>query len=173
MPLVYLALGSNLGDRLANMRAALAHLGRCHAIRLLRASPVYENRAIGMGQADDFLNAVAELETSLEPEKLLDLCLEVERQLGRERRGGWAPRTIDLDLIDYEGVACQTQRLNLPHPRLAERDFVAVPLCDLAPELLVAGVSVIDIVRQLDARGLRLTPFVLMPEESTEAVHSL
>ncbi len=163
MPLVYLALGSNLGERLANLRAALERLQHGGAIRLQRVSPVYENRAIGMGEADDFLNAVAELETPLEPEDLLDACLEVERQLGRERKDGWAPRTIDLDLIHYEGVTCRTERLNLPHPRVAERDFVAVPLCDLAPDLLIEGVSVADIVRQLNVEELKPTPHILNP----------
>ena len=161
MPLVYLALGSNLGDRLGNLRAALERLQDGGAIRLRRVSPVYENRAIGMGQADDFLNAVAELKTSLEPEDLLDACLEVELQLGRKRRGGWAPRTIDLDLIYYEGVTCRTKRLNLPHPRVAERDFVAVPLSDLAPNLSIEGVAVSDMVRQLNVEELKTTSYIL------------
>ena len=161
MPLVYLAMGSNLGDRPGNLRAALERLQDRGAIRLLRVSPVYENRAIGMGEADDFLNAVAELETSLEPEDLLDACLEVELQLGRERKGGWAPRTIDLDLIHYEGVTCRTERLNLPHPRLAERDFVTVPLRDLAPDLMIGGVSVSDMVRQLNVEELKPTSHTL------------
>lgn len=157
MPLVYLALGSNLGDRLGNLRAALERLEVDGAVSLLRASPVYENRAVGMGEAADFLNAVVELETSLAPEALLDRCLEVEHQLGRERKGGWAPRTIDLDLVAYEGVVCETERLTLPHPRIAERDFVAVPLRDLAPDLQIGATTVATLAARLPAHELRST----------------
>jgi 2-amino-4-hydroxy-6-hydroxymethyldihydropteridine diphosphokinase len=165
VPLVSLALGSNVGDRLGNLRGALERLQESGDVRVLRASPVYENRAIGMGEADDFLNAVVELHTSLAPEALLDCCLEVEQQLGRERKGGWAPRTIDLDLVAYEGVVCATARLNLPHPRIAERDFVAVPLRDLAPDLRIGERTVAEIAACLPADGLRSTAYSLLPED--------
>jgi 2-amino-4-hydroxy-6-hydroxymethyldihydropteridine diphosphokinase len=115
-----------------------------------------------MGEADDFLNAVAEIETSLEPEALLDACLEVEQQLGRERKGGWAPRTIDLDLIHYESVCCETPRLNLPHPRIGERDFVAIPLGDLYPEYKIKGQTIKEVVDGLSVNELRKTDYELV-----------
>jgi 2-amino-4-hydroxy-6-hydroxymethyldihydropteridine diphosphokinase len=140
MPLsrAYLALGSNLGDRCAQMQAALDRLSTAHGVCVVRASPIYENRAIGM-QGEDFLNAVVEVTTHLQPEALLDACLSVESSLGRVRGDKWAPRTIDLDLLLYDAVELQTERLTLPHPRLVERDFVAQPLLDIAPQLRVQG----------------------------------
>lgn len=171
MSLVYLALGSNLGDRIGNLRAALGRLHATAGLRVLRGSPVYENRAIGMGAADDFLNAVAELETELPPEALLDRCLEVEQELGRRRTGGWAPRTIDLDIVVYAGVVCETPRLSLPHPRVAERDFVARPLGDLSPDLRIGGQTVRDIASALPVDGLRLTPYVLWQAPEASWIH--
>ena len=163
MPLVYIALGGNLGDRLRNLRRALSLLEEGYAIRVLRASPVYENRAVGMGEADDFLNAVVEVETALAPEVVLDACLAVELLLGRTRsKDGWAPRTIDLDVICFEGVEMDTDRLTLPHPRIAERDFVAVPLNDLVSEVSIAGRTVSDIVSSLGSIDLKKTDIVLI-----------
>ncbi len=162
MPLAYIALGSNLGDRFGNFESALGALASSPEIQVLRASPVYENRAIGMGAAGDFLNAVAELQTALSPDRLLQTCLEVELQLGRERETGWAPRTIDLDLIHYTGVSLTTDKLVLPHPRLAERDFVAVPLGDLVPDLEISGKCVAEVIRDLPCNELRPTDHKLL-----------
>lgn len=158
MPLAYVALGSNLGDRIGQMRRALDLLERGGRLRVRRTSPVYQNRAVGMGEgADDFLNAVVEVSTELEPLALLDACLEAEQQLGRTRsREGWRPRTIDLDLLFYQGAAIREERLTLPHPRIAERDFVAVPLADLAPDLKISGRSASEIVQDLPKNELTL-----------------
>lgn len=156
MPVAYLALGSNLGDRLGQMRSALDALEAGYAVKVLAVSAVYHNRAIGMVDADDFLNAVAAVETGLAPETLLDACLEVENQLGRVRTGVWAPRTIDLDVLAYGNVAMHTERLQLPHPRIAERDFVAQPLMEVAPDLVVFDCPIKQIVAALPAIDLEL-----------------
>jgi len=158
VPLAYIALGSNLGDRIGQMRRALELLQDPERLKVLRASPVYQNRAVGMGdEADDFLNAVVEVSSKLKPLELLDACLDVERQLGRVRsKGGWAPRNIDLDLLFYKGAIIREARLTLPHPRIAERDFVAVPLADLAPELKIDGRSANEIVQSLAKNELTL-----------------
>ena len=136
MPLTtsYLALGSNVGERLEQMRSALKLLGAA-GVTIVTESPVYQNRAIGMGKADPFLNAVVEVQTELGPEGLLDVCLAVENKLGRVRTGGWSPRTIDIDVLTFGQTSIDTERLQLPHPRIAERDFVLQPLADIAPEL--------------------------------------
>ena len=140
MPLTtaYLALGSNVGERLEQMRSALKLLG-AEGVVIVTASPVYQNRAIGMGDADPFLNAVVEVQTELGPEALLDVCLAVENKLGRVRTGGWSPRTIDIDVLIFGQTDIDTERLQLPHPRIAERDFVLRPLVDIAPELQLLG----------------------------------
>lgn len=140
MPLTtaYLALGSNVGERLEQMRSALKLLG-AEGVVIVTASPVYQNRAIGMGDADPFLNAVVEVQTELGPEALLDVCLAVENKLGRVRTGGWSPRTIDIDVLIFGQTDIDTKHLQLPHPRIAERDFVLRPLADIAPELQLLG----------------------------------
>jgi 2-amino-4-hydroxy-6-hydroxymethyldihydropteridine diphosphokinase len=134
----YLALGSNVGERLEQMRSTLKLLG-AEGVVIVTASPVYQNRAIGMGDADPFLNAVVEVQTELGPEALLDVCLAVENKLGRVRTGGWSPRTIDIDVLIFGQTDIDTERLQLPHPRIAERDFVLRPLADIAPELQLLG----------------------------------
>ena len=141
MPLVraYIALGSNLGDRVGQMQSALKALAEDNQLKVLQISPLYENRAVGMGEADDFLNAIAEVETSMAPLALLDFCLEVESKLGRVRTKEWAPRTIDLDIIAYGDEVIEHERLQVPHPRIAERDFVVHPLCAIAPNLEIRG----------------------------------
>jgi len=158
VPLAYIALGSNLGDQLGQMREALERLQQDGEVRVLHASSVYQNRAVGMGdEADDFLNAVAEVSTVLEPLELLELCLSVEQQLGRTRSTeGWASRTIDLDVLFYEGAEIESQRLTLPHPRIKERDFVAVPLAELAPELEIDGRRLSEIAEKLRSDELSI-----------------
>lgn len=147
----YIALGSNKGDRLKHMSTALDLLESEARVKVLCVSPLYQNRAVGMGDADDFYNAVAKVETVLGPEALLDRCLSIELELGRERsREGWVPRTIDLDLLLYGEERIDTNRLTLPHPRIAERDFVAVPLFDLEPDLDVSGKSIRLIIDSLE-----------------------
>lgn len=141
MPLItaYLALGSNLGDRMNQMRSALEIMEAEGEVEVIQASPVYQNRAIGMGDADPFLNAVVAVKTSLAPEALLDLCLSTETKLGRVRTGGWSPRTIDIDMLLYGEMTLDTERLRLPHPEMAKRDFVVQPLLDIAPDLIING----------------------------------
>lgn len=158
MPLVraYVALGSNLGDRIGQMQSALERLSVDDALQVLQVSPVYENRAVGMGEVDDFLNAIAEVETSLNPLELLDRCLDVESQLGRIRTGEWSPRTIDLDVIAYGNVEIESERLHLPHPRIAERDFVVHPLNAIAPELQIRGRRVADLAKALSMDALTI-----------------
>ncbi len=151
MPLTtaYLALGSNVGDRLEHMRSALRLLEADGDLIVLQVSAAYENRAIGMGEADPFLNAVTEVSTSLSAEALLERALDVESRLGRVRTGAWAPRTMDIDLLLYGDDRRESERLQLPHPRIAERDFVLCPLLDIAPDLEIFGRSIQELVAAL------------------------
>jgi 2-amino-4-hydroxy-6-hydroxymethyldihydropteridine diphosphokinase len=145
----YLALGSNVGERLGQMRAALRLLDAASDVSVVRASSVYENRAIGMGAADPFLNAVVQVSTTRSADALLNLCLLVENQLGRVRSDSWAPRTIDVDVLLFGEARVKTEHLRLPHPRIAERDFVLQPLFDLNPDLAVGGQTVRELLSAL------------------------
>lgn len=131
--LAYVGLGSNLGDRAALLEAAILRL------RPLRVSRVVETEPWGRADQPRFLNAVAEIDTDLEPQALLDTLLEVERDFGRVRAERWGPRAIDLDLLLYEDRVIRTERLDVPHPRLAERRFVLEGLAELCPDRTVPG----------------------------------
>lgn len=130
-----LGLGGNLGDTRQNLDCALDALDLLCGTRLLRVSPFYRTAAVEVeGPQPDYLNCVAEVETSLSPNALLGACLGIESALGRVRMGYKSPRTVDMDLLLYEGVSMNTEELTLPHPRILYRAFVLVPLRDLYPE---------------------------------------
>jgi 2-amino-4-hydroxy-6-hydroxymethyldihydropteridine diphosphokinase len=130
----YIGLGSNLGDRESLIRRAAELIGAT------RLSTIHETEPWGYENQPAFLNAVAELETNLDPRALLDHLLDVERRLGRERVGPrWGPRTIDLDLLLYGDRAIDEPGLIVPHPRLLERAFVLVPLAELIPAQKIPG----------------------------------
>jgi 2-amino-4-hydroxy-6-hydroxymethyldihydropteridine diphosphokinase len=156
MPLAFIALGSNLGDREDYLRRALAALRQTEGVELTRVSPLYETRPIGgpTGQGP-YLNAVAEVRSERPALDLLDALLAIEQQLGRERREKDGPRTIDLDLLLYGDLLHADARLIVPHPRLHERLFVLQPLAQLAPGLVhpVLKRSIADLLAEL--QGLR------------------
>jgi 2-amino-4-hydroxy-6-hydroxymethyldihydropteridine diphosphokinase len=130
----YVGLGANLGDREATIRAALEALPGVVAVSSLR-----ETDPVGVTDQPQYLNGVAALETGLSPRELLDALLAVERELGRERRERWGPRTIDLDLLLYGEETIDEPGLTVPHPRLHERRFALEPLSELAPDALIPG----------------------------------
>jgi 2-amino-4-hydroxy-6-hydroxymethyldihydropteridine diphosphokinase len=132
----YLGLGSNVGDRLSHLRDAVGALAR-HGIRIRRSSSVYETEPVGLvPDQRDFLNACLAVETEHDPERLLDACKAVERELGREVGGPrHGPRVIDIDVLLLDEVEYRSPRLVLPHPCVLERRFVLVPLLELDPEL--------------------------------------
>lgn len=136
MNTAYLGLGSNLGNRLAFLRGGRDTLVNRSDITLVQASGVYETEAVG-GPPDNplFLNTVLQIETSLSPEKLLEACLAVEDEFGRSRPVRWSPRTLDIDILFYEGQVICEEHLTIPHPRLQERAFVLAPLLEIAPDL--------------------------------------
>jgi len=131
---IYLALGSNLGDREAHLREAVELLAGSR-IRVLRASPIYETAPVEMTAQPWFLNQVIEAETDLFPRQLLTRTAKIEHQLGRARTIPKGPRTLDIDILLYANVVIRTTALEIPHPRMAERRFVLAPLADLAPDL--------------------------------------
>jgi 2-amino-4-hydroxy-6-hydroxymethyldihydropteridine diphosphokinase len=150
----YLGLGSNVGDRIANLRAARAALGR-HDVTVTASSSVYETEPQGeVLDQPDFLNAALRIETELGPEELLDACKAVERELGRELGGPrHGPRPIDVDLLLLEQVEYESERLRLPHRDVLARRFVLAPLVELDPELMLPdGTRVADALAALQGQ---------------------
>jgi 2-amino-4-hydroxy-6-hydroxymethyldihydropteridine diphosphokinase len=131
---VYLGLGSNIGDREANLRTAIERL-RGENLETFRLSPVYETEPMEMTEQRWFLNMVVEARTELFPLQLLARIGKVERSLGRVRTVPKGPRTIDIDILFYGAAVVRGERLEIPHPQLAEHRFVLAPLADLAPDL--------------------------------------
>jgi 2-amino-4-hydroxy-6-hydroxymethyldihydropteridine diphosphokinase len=142
MRLGYLGLGSNVGDRRANLQAAVEDLW-VHCAPVLASSSVYETEPVGeVLDQRDFYNACVRIETELEPEALLDACKAVERALGRVPGGvRHGPRPIDVDVLLLEDVEHESERLRLPHREVTTRRFVLLPLLELDPDLVVPGVG--------------------------------
>ncbi len=135
MARAFLGLGSNLGDRVAYLRAAVATLPG-----LVATSPVYETDPVGGPDAQGpYLNLVAELETSFHPRELLEVCRALEGAADRVREERWGPRTLDVDVLWFDGEVVDEPDLQIPHPRMRERRFVLAPLHDIAPDLVTAA----------------------------------
>ena len=151
----YVGLGSNLQDPAAQIRAACAALDRIDGTRLCRVSQLYRTPPWGLSEQPEFVNAVAELETTLAPHALLQALQALEAAAGRARDVRWGPRVLDLDLLLYDALQLDEPGLHLPHPHLHERAFVLAPLADLAPGLVVPGHGSVQALRAgLDAAGI-------------------
>ncbi|MEQ1832672.1 MAG: 2-amino-4-hydroxy-6-hydroxymethyldihydropteridine diphosphokinase [Candidatus Eisenbacteria bacterium] len=152
----FIGLGSNLGDREASLRQALEQLAQAPDTVVVRASSLYDTEPVGVEDQPHFLNAVAQLETQLTPRQLLWNLMLIERRLGRVRTQRWGPRTIDLDLLLYEDTVIEDDDFQLPHPELAKRSFVLVPLVELEPMLThpVTGETMLALLQRLGARPL-------------------
>jgi 2-amino-4-hydroxy-6-hydroxymethyldihydropteridine diphosphokinase len=153
--IVYLALGTNLGDRPANLQTAIAALPP--AVTVLERSPVYETQPWGLTDQPAFLNMVLSGKTRLEPLALLAYLKLLETRLGRRSSVRYGPRKIDIDLLFYDDILLNTPELTIPHPGLHERAFVLVPLADLAAELIhpVFGKTIRQLLGELDTTGVQ------------------
>ena len=151
----WISLGANLGDRPAALQSAIAQLDAASGITVARVSAFYETPPWGKTDQPPFLNAAAELTTTLSPQALLKECQRIEQSLGRERHEHWGPRTIDLDLIFFGTLHLSDEALTLPHPRWSERAFVVQPIYDLAPDLIIDGVALSETLARLDCSDLQ------------------
>ena len=149
-----LALGSNLGDRGATIVEAIRRLALADGVEVTAASALSETVALtprGLdASAPSYLNGVVLIDTTLQPVELLALANRIEADLGRVRGERWADRTLDIDLIDIEGMVLSTENLTLPHPRAAERSFVLAPWLSIDPEATLNGSRVSDLLARLD-----------------------
>ncbi len=157
----YVGFGANLGDPASTLRAAAAELGRS-PVTVVAGSHIYRSRPIGLADQPDFQNAVAQVSTELSPDALLDELMAVEARFGRVRTIQNGPRTLDLDLLWFEGEGRDDARLTLPHPRAHEREFVLRPLAELAPGLELRGATVEEWLRRLAPQGVEPTGVPLM-----------
>ncbi len=156
----FVALGGNVGDVRSTFRRAIALLCDGTAVRLTARSSDYRTPPWGVTDQPPFVNAVIGMTTSLSPHELLARAEQCERALGRDRthERRWGPRSIDIDLLAYDDLVLNDPHLILPHPRLFERAFVLVPLAEIAPERVIAGVRVRDALQRVDASGIEKLP---------------
>lgn len=152
--IVYLALGGNLGNRLENLRLARESLAP--AVTRMEASKIYETPPWGFTDQPAFLNQVVRGETQLSPLELLTFLKGIETRLGRTATFRYGPRPIDMDILFYDDLVLEGDHLTLPHPRLAERGFVLVPLADLAPDLVhpVLGKTISELMQSVSRKGI-------------------
>jgi 2-amino-4-hydroxy-6-hydroxymethyldihydropteridine diphosphokinase len=147
MNIAYLLIGGNLGDREENLSQARSLIeASCGIVR--EASAVYETAAWGITDQPDFLNQVLMIETMLSPDELMDRLLAAEQEIGRYRGEKYGPRSIDMDILLFDDIVLDKKHLQIPHPRLAERRFALVPLCELAPQIShpVLGDTILELL---------------------------
>jgi 2-amino-4-hydroxy-6-hydroxymethyldihydropteridine diphosphokinase len=141
MPRVFIGLGSNIEDRVLNVSRAIYQITQIPNTFLKGISSIYQTAPVGMTEQEDFLNAVVEIETAATPERLLELLQEIERRQGRIRKVKWGPRTIDLDILSFEGRAIKRRHLQIPHLEMRNRRFVLVPFAEIAADYVAFGLN--------------------------------
>ena len=132
----YIGLGSNIDDRINYIDRALELLNESPQCKVNSVSSIYESKPYGYTEQNNFLNCVAEISTSLELNKLLKLTKEIEQKIGRQKREKWGPREVDLDILFYNSMVYSDEKLTVPHKDILQRDFVLVPLCEIASEFI-------------------------------------
>lgn len=148
---VYIGLGSNLQDPASQVERALQSIDQLPKTRLLKHSRLYSSKPLGPQDQPDFVNAVCLIETELDPQALLFALQQIELNQGRIKKRHWGERNIDLDILLYADKTLQTQTLTVPHPEIAQRDFVLLPLAEIAPGLLIPGLGQVeDLISQLE-----------------------
>jgi 2-amino-4-hydroxy-6-hydroxymethyldihydropteridine diphosphokinase len=153
-----LGLGSNIGDKAANIARALELLTKAGDVGLVRQSRLYQSAPWGVADQDWFVNACAAVATDLSAHELLECCLAVENQMGRVRRQKWGPRLVDVDILTYRGETIDLPDLQVPHPLIEQRSFVLVPLAEIGPGEVVRGHYVRDLAAAIDKAGLAALP---------------
>ncbi|MGL6104781.1 2-amino-4-hydroxy-6-hydroxymethyldihydropteridine diphosphokinase [Romboutsia sp.] len=138
----YLGLGTNMGDRVEYLSAACSILSESTDVNITKKSKIYETKAWGYTDQPDFLNMCLEVETELNEYGLLEICEKVEQRLNRERIIRWGPRTIDVDILFFNDIILDDEKLSIPHPRISERAFVLIPLIDLNTNLVIKGKTI-------------------------------
>lgn len=151
---VFIAIGSNIGDRRKNIETALKKIEES-GLNIIKKSSIIETEPYGYKDQDKFLNGVVLVETDLNPFELLELLLNIEKEMGRERKIKWGPRNIDLDIIFYDDLVIDTENLKIPHPDAHNRTFVMGPISEIAPDFVhpVLKKKVKEIYKELITRN--------------------
>ena len=149
-----LGLGSNMGDKAKNIDRAVALLTSDGRVKLVARSRDYRSAPWGIAEQDWFVNACVTVQTDLSARDLLKRCQDVENVMGRERKQKWGPRLIDVDILTYRDQVISEPDLTVPHPLIAERGFVLIPLMEIAPEIVLKGQSLQGLVEAIDARDV-------------------
>jgi 2-amino-4-hydroxy-6-hydroxymethyldihydropteridine diphosphokinase len=146
---IFLGLGSNLGNKKANLDRAITTINRHYDIKVVATSSIIETEPWGMTEQLEFLNMAIEIETELNPKSLLNEIMRIEDDLGRVRDIKWGPRIIDIDILFYDTLILNVDELNIPHPYLSERDFVLKPLNEIASDFVhpVSGMTVKELLK--------------------------
>lgn len=147
-----IGVGSNIGDKVANVRRAIDLLCAGESVRLVAVSRLYRSAPWGVVAQEWFVNAAASVNTELPPHALLRRCLAVEDEMGRVRTQKWGPRLVDVDVLTYRGATIDTPDLKVPHPFIEQRAFVIMPLLEIAPDEVVRGKRVRDLAAGIDGR---------------------
>tara|TARA_R110002072_G_scaffold149747_2_gene297683 strand:+ start:411 stop:908 length:498 start_codon:yes stop_codon:yes gene_type:complete len=157
MSCAYIALGSNLGEPQQQVMQALQDIDALSGCSVQTTSPLYASKAIGPGSQPDYVNAVTQINTTLAPHALLSSLQAIEGSHGRRRDVRWGARTLDLDLLLYDAITLQTEELEIPHPRLQDRNFVLYPLHDISPTLtLPCGTSIASLLARCPRGSMRV-----------------
>lgn len=153
---VLLSIGSNIGNRIANLADVVNRLANEPGIVIKAQSPLYRTVPVGPVSQDEFVNGAVRIETNLAPEELMRRCLAIEAAMGRDREKAvrWGPRLIDVDIILFDDVEMASETLQLPHPRFHERAFVLVPIADIAPDWVFRGKRLAELAGTIDQLGV-------------------
>ena len=151
----FLSLGSNMGDRLEYLSKAIDKIAQIQGCNILNKSRVYETEPWGYENQEAFLNLCISIETSLSPYELLESLQTIELELDRVRKIHWGPRTIDIDILLFDDIICEDDKLTIPHPRMRERAFVLIPLYDIKKNLIIDGIKLEDLINKIDTRGIK------------------
>lgn len=151
----FLSLGSNMGDRLEYLSKAIDKIAQIQDCNILNKSRVYETEPWGYENQEAFLNLCISIETSLSPYELLESLQTIELELDRVRKIHWGPRTIDIDILLFDDIICEDDKLTIPHPRMSERAFVLIPLYDIEKNLIIDRIKLEDLINKIDTRGIK------------------
>lgn len=153
--IAFLSLGSNLGSKISNLKEAVDFLQKDDKIEIIAKSSFYDTAPVGYVNQDAFVNIAVKISTDYSPFELLEKCFEAEKLLKRKRIIRWGPRTIDVDILLYENFTSDDEKLIVPHPRMKERAFVLVPLCEIDSSVILDDKNINEIIQTLDTQDIR------------------